>query len=505
MTRYLSKSRLLSFLQCPRRLWLEVHRPGLAPYEPARQALFDTGNRVGAIARTLYSSPSPGDSRERAGVRVSPGVGGESGGMRASPETAGQLLLPFPGPAGVQVLFEPQFTREGVLIRADILEQTASTTRLIEVKASASVKPHHIPDCAIQMWVLQGSGGSATSVAVAHIDTKFVYAGDGNYRGLLTEADVSAQVDAIVAEVPTWARAAQAILGGEEPPVPVGRHCFTPHECPFIAHCWPKTEYPLTSLPNSRKRLDEYVARGYCDLRDVPEAELPGAEALRVWRATHAGCAEVDPALREELRALAYPRYYLDFETITPSVPLWAGTRPNQAIPYQWSIHVESAPGVLEHLEHLDLTGEMPARSVAQSLLRALGTRGPILTYSNYEEQCLRTLAALARELAVELHAIESRLVDLLPIVKRNYYHPAMQGSWSIKNVLPTVVPEMRYEDLGEVQEGQGAERAFLQAIDSATSPQRKEETRRALLAYCAFDTEAMVRLVRAFDAGARA
>lgn len=484
----LSKSRLLAFLQCPRRLWLEVHRPGLAMVDLERQAQFEAGNRVGEIARTLYlySSPAlPATGKTRA---------------EGIPSGASQLLLPFPGAAGVQVLFEPQFTRENILVRADVLEQSATATRLIEVKASASVKPHHIADCAIQTWVLQGSGAAPTTVAVAHIDNRFVYAGDGNYRGLLTEADVTARVDAVTPEVPIWARAAQVIVDGPEPPVPVGQHCFTPHECPFLAHCWPKSEYPLTSLPRLGKRLDDYLARGYRDLRDVPEAELPGGEALRVWRATRANRVEMDPALGDELRALAYPRYYLDFETISPSVPLWAGTRPNQVVPYQWSVHVEPAPGVLEHREYLDLSGEIPARGLARSLVHALGTRGPILTYSGYEKQCLQALATFVPELAAQLQALEARIVDLLPTVRRYYYHPAMQGSWSIKKVLPTVVPEMRYENLGEISEGQGAGRAYLEAISAATSPARREEIRRAMLSYCRFDTEAMVRIVQTFS-----
>lgn len=488
MTRYLSKSRLLAFLQCPRRLWLEVHRPGLALMERSRQAQFETGHRVGEIARTLYSSPLPPPEPENPDEHIAGG--------------ASQLLLPFPGAAGVQVLFEPRFTRDDVVIHADVLEQSTHRTRLIEVKSSSSLKSHHLPDCAIQAWVLAGAGATPTTVAVAHVDNRFVYAGDGNYRGLLTEADVTARVGAITTHVPVWARDSRAVLAGDEPPVPVGRHCFTPHACPFIAHCWPRTEFPLTALPRLGKRLDEYVARGYRDLREVPETELASPEALRVWRATRANQVELNPALREELRAIAYPRYYLDFETVSPVVPLWAGTRPRQAIPYQWSVHVESATGVLEHREYLDLTGDLPARGVVDSLLRASGTHGPILTYSEYERQCLHTLAALVPEFATELQALAERLVDLLPIVKRNYYHPAMRGSWSIKAVLPTVVPEMRYENLGEIREGQGAELAFLEAISATTNPLRREEIGRALLTYCAFDTEAMVRLVQRFESG---
>jgi len=54
MARGLSKSRLMSFRPCPKRLWLDVHRPQLAAHDPQSQATFATGHAVGAIAQRLY-------------------------------------------------------------------------------------------------------------------------------------------------------------------------------------------------------------------------------------------------------------------------------------------------------------------------------------------------------------------------------------------------------------------------------------------------------------------
>jgi hypothetical protein len=250
-------------------------------------------------------------------------------------------------------------------------------------------------------------------------------------------------------------------------------------------------------LPKLRARLDEYVARGYRDVRDVPASEVSGAARVRVWRATLANRPEIQPALGEALRAIPFPRYFLDFETISRAVPVWPGTRPYQAVPFQWSVHLEKTSGDLEHFEHLDLSGEMPARALAQRLLTVLGDEGPILSYSDYERQCLRTLAQLVPMLADQLRALEPRLFDLLPLLRANYYHPAMRGSWSIKAVLPTVVPEMRYEDLGEVREGDAAQRAYQEAVHPAATPLRRHDIEQALRRYCRFDTEAMLRLVR--------
>ena len=481
----LSKSKLLNFLQCPKRLWLEVHRPELAQVSPATQARFDTGHRVGEIARALYGNGS--------GVHI-----GSSKDLSAALR---QTQLAFEGEGGVRVFFEATFEHAGVLVRTDILEHSPDRTRLVEVKSATAMKEEYVPDVAIQTWVLDGAGVRVNDIALAHINNQFTYRGNGNYSGLLSEEPIGDLARRMMSQVPGWSDAAQQVLAGPEPRIPVGQHCRTPYECPFITYCWPTTEYPLTALPRLGRKLDEYVARGYRDVRDVPQSEVTGETRLRVWQATLDNRPEIQPALRDELRAIPYPRYYLDFETISFAIPIWPGTRPYQAIPYQWSIDVEKSPGAIEHLEHLDLSGELPARGVAQSLLKALGREGPIVTYSDYERRCIKTLAELVPMLADPLRALESRLVDLLPIMQRNYYHPAMQGSWSIKSVLPAVVPELRYEDLGEIQEGGAAERAYLEAIDPVTPADRREKIRVALLAYCAFDTQAMARLVSVLEA----
>jgi hypothetical protein len=498
----LSKSKLLNFLQCPKRLWLEVYRPELAQITPARQALFNTGHQVGEIARTLY--------RRGRDVRVVY----PQDGADAPLNTQLPLFAPAQAPlemsrgedliAGrgerARVYFEATFEHEGVLIRTDILEQATGKTRLVEVKAAAQMKDEYGPDVAIQTWVLEGAGIRVGEVALAHINDEFVYQGGGVYTGLLTEESVGDLARRLVPRVPEWSHDAMKVIAGPEPAVAVGQRCRTPFECPFIHYCWPKTEYPLTVLPKLGARLDEYVARGYRDVRDVPASEVSGEARLRVWRATLGNRPEILTALGDALRAIPFPRFFLDFETISHAVPVWPGTRPYQAVPFQWSVHLEKTPGHLEHFEHLDLTGEMPARALAHGLLTALGDEGPILMYSDYERQCLRTLAKLVPMLADQLRALEPRLVDLLPLLRANYYHPAMRGSWSIKAVLPTVVPAMRYEDLGEVREGDAAQRAYQEAVHPATTPLRRHDIEQALRRYCRFDTEAMVRLVRALS-----
>jgi len=314
----------------------------------------------------------------------------------------------------------------------------------------------------------------------------------------LREEDVTDDVEALIGEVPGWVEHARDVVTGPMPNIPVGRHCTVPYDCGFFAQCWPTDcEYPVHGLKGSKAKLAELVQCGYRDIRDVPADALSSANHCRIHRVTVSGEPEVRAAAREFVRALPYPRYHLDFETIGPAIPIWEGTRPYATIPIQWSIHIERETGQVEHREFLDTSGEPPMRPLAESMIRELGSHGPVLMYTNYEEGVIRRLAEAYPDLAEDLYAIIDRLVDVHPVMRENYYHPQMLGSWSLKAVLPTVAPDMQYSELEEIQEGMAASEAFLEAIHPETSAERKAYLRERMLEYCKFDTEAMVRLVR--------
>jgi predicted RecB family nuclease len=476
----LSKSKLMSFRQCPRKLWLEKHRPELAEEIPGQAAVFALGHEIGDIARRLYDTGG--------GVLIDY----DDGLKAAMQRTREALSQRSPAP-----IFEATFERNGLLVRADVLERGAAGTRLVEVKASTSVKPEHVVDCAIQSWVLDGTTAATRSVALAHVDNRFVYGGAGDYAGLLAEHDLSAEVAPLKEQVPAWVRTAKRILAGSEPPAAIGTRCWTPYECPFQSHCWKPAEHSIAELPGIGRRLDQLLAEGHYELDALPEALLSTDDQLRVWRAVRRGTPELSLAARQEFRQLGFPRYYLDFETIAFAVPRWPGTRPYQQLPFQWSLHVEDARGGLQHAEFLDLGTAFPLRAAAQSLVEATGPKGPVFMYTSFEKTCLKTLGEFCPDLREELDALSARLVDLLPIARRHYYHPDMRGSWSIKKLLPTIAPELDYSRLGEIQEGGAAQQAYLEATAPGTGAARRDEIRRDLLAYCGQDTLAMVAVAR--------
>lgn len=475
----------MSARQCLKRLHLEIHRKDLRRISPATEAAFEAGHAIGELAHKLYS----GENHKLISL---------DGGMAHALRKTERLLRE--GPRGP--LFEATIRHKGLLVRVDVLLPDGNGWRMVEVKAATEMKEEYPFDCAAQLWVLRGAGYEISRVALAHVDNSFHYRGDGNYQGLLVENDISGEVERLLPGVPEWIRRASAASGELQPEVAVGSHCNKPYECPFMHHCWPSdSEFPVQQLPRARKStLGDLIARGITDLRDVPAEELSDAQQT-VQRVARSGSAELLPGAGEFARGLGYARYYLDFETIAPAIPIWADTRPYEMLPIQWSCHFERAPGELAHADFLDLSGEPPMRRLAESLIRVLGEEGPVLMYSTYERRVINALISRFADLAAPLKRVLARLVDLEPVARQNYYHPAMAGSWSLKAILPTVSADMNYNNLEGIQEGTAASKGYLEAIDSVTSEARREQLREQLLRYCEIDTVAMVRLVHCFAA----
>jgi hypothetical protein len=482
----LSKSRLISAWQCLKRLHLEKHHPEFGDVSAQTESLFATGHRVGEISQQLYGTPESVEIKfdMRTGIMV----------HKTRELIAGGADFP---------IFEATFRHEGVLIRADVLIPDGGGWHVVEVKASTSVKDYHVLDCAIQDWVLRNSGIDVTSISLAHINNQFVYAGDGNFDGLLVEHDLTDEVRTLEPAVLELVAAARDAVTGPMPDIAVGTRCTSPYECQFINYCWPTdTEYPIAGLGGGKAKLGEYVALGYRDIREVPAENISAAIQQRIHRVTCSGEPEILDGARKDFEALAYPRYYLDFETIGPAIPIWAGTRPYASVAVQWSCHIEESNGTFRHEEFLDLSGDPPMRKLAEALIQVLAETGPVLMWTNYEEGVIRNLATMFPGLAGPLQQIIERLYDLHPVVKQNYYHPKMLGSWSIKAVMPAINPDdMDYARLEGIKEGTAASDGFIEAIAPETAPERKAELDEQLRRYCKFDTEAMVEIVQYFQA----
>lgn len=497
----LTKTDLASFRQCPRKLWLEHHRRDAAdPADPTTWRRARDGSIVGAKAREHLGADIIWPPR--------------SEDARASATQALHLLRTSPHSPAVEV----PLVREDLYARADALIPTPTGHVLQETKAATfPPKPHHLEDAAIQRWVLEASGLPLARVELNLLDNQWRYPGGDDYRGLFRQLDVTLAIEPLVAQVPEWVAGAKAVLAGPIPEIQTGRQCKNPYPCPFQTYCKtldaPGPEHPIELLPDlAGKNLARKLSteRGYRSVLDPKPEEFSGKDSRlyqRIQAAHRSGRAILEPGAGDLLSALPYPRYYFDFEGIDLPVPYWQGVRPYEQIPFQWSCHVERAPGQFEHFEFLDVSGNDPSLPCIEAMLRVIPPEGdgPIIVYYQTYEKCrLEELAERHPLHADALNRYIARLVDLHPIVRDNYYHPGMRGSFSIKKVLPTVAPGMGYEELGEVADGTAAQVAYLYAaFEPGMSEGRRAELKEKLLAYCKQDTWGMVEIAQKLAASA--
>ncbi|THJ23573.1 MAG: DUF2779 domain-containing protein [Nitrospira sp. CG24E] len=481
----LSKSKFLSGLQCHKRLYLEVHQPSLATKpDAATQAMFDMGTEVGELARSRF----PG------GVLVTAGYRQSEAALAQTAELIQDLAVP--------AIFEGAFLHGGVLVRADVLERVQTEEgqfcgwRLIEVKSSTRVKDVHLEDLAVQSEVILGAGLTLVSTGLMHINTGYFYR-DGaiDLMELFSIQDLSEAVAQRRAEVPArLAEMSRMLLQAQPPAIEPDQHCHTPYDCPFWEHCTnDKPARWIHYLPGPKQVASQLTQQGVTTIDEIPA----GTKLSPVQRRVKENIEWVSTKLGPVLKAVQYPVHHLDFETVMLAVPRFSETRPYQALPVQWSNHIEEATGELRHEEFLHKDVSDPRKVLAESLLESLGSKGNICVYSPYEKSVIEQLAEALPSLRTALRALVPRLWDLHPIVRDHYYHPLFDGSYSLKEILPALVPSLGYDDLA-IKEGGHAASQYYRMVFVETDWIERATIKEALLRYCERDTLAMVELRRA-------
>ena len=481
----ISKSKFVAGCQCVKRLYWQVHEPELAA-EPdaADQAIMQQGHEVGMLARPLF----PG------GIEVR-----SERGLDEAIRTTRELVANRKVPA----IFEGVFEHDGVLVRVDVLHRRRDGRwRLIEVKSSTSVKEEHLDDVAIQYRVLSRCGLDVGSCCLAHVNRSFVFR-DGiiDPWHFFRIRNVTRQVAKLQPKLTFQLRAQFTVLNmPKAPDIAPGRHCMSPVTCEFFDRCNPPLpDDHIGYLPRLHASAEEALEElGVESIRDIP-ADFPLSERQRrACTSVQTGEPWYDnEGLKTELSTVKYPIYYMDFESVNPAVPRFPGMRPYDQLPFQWSVHVLLEPGVEpEHYEFLGMDASDPRHEFTASLCSALGDSGSIIVYNQqFESQRLSDLATLLPEFADRIKQIQARLWDLLPVVRNNVYHPAFAGSYSLKAVLPALVPEMTYESM-PVANGQDAGLAWQALIRGTLDITEQNKIRKALLDYCGQDTLALLKLV---------
>lgn len=473
-----SKSQFLALHQCRLRHWLAANEPEEAePVGVGVKLRAETGREVDEIAQALFP-----------GAQLAP----RHDDPRAA--TAAVLQAVKDGATG---FLQPTLAADGLVARLDVLRLVDGVWRVTEVKSSTKPKDTHCLDLAFQWRVAALAGVPVQEASVVHIDTKYVFDGDLDPQGLLTEVDVTKDVQAQFAAVDTTLLL--RLDSGLRPEVAPGRHCTEPYECPFLSHCLDRLDPDDIYFAPSLHEKDRVAlrARGIDLVTQIEDGEKVPAVVFKVREAARTGRPVLDPDLGPELDSVQHPVLFIDFEGIEPPVPRIPGTRPYQRLPFQWSAHRLTEPGgQVDHAEFLWDTAGDPSEAFVASLAPLVAEASTVAVYSSYEQQTLKRLAD--RGVPGSSGLLEDFLAkewDLLKVIRSMVYVREFKGSFSIKYVLPALAPEEGYDDLA-VKNGDEAVAAYLRLLAMPPGPER-DRARQDLLDYCQKDTWAMVVVYR--------
>ena len=402
----------------------------------------------------------------------------------------------------VPAIFEAGFFFDDVRIRVDVLQRAKSGKwNLIEVKSITSAKDEHIYDAGIQYHVLTGSGIDIDRVSTLHLNNEYVFDGEILDLGqLFASTDITDDVLNTQPEIIELLNQLKDVVSlPNQPDIALGKQC---NGCEFFDHC--SKDLPkhwVLNLPRlSEKKHVELIEMQIVDINDIPGDFPLTATQERIRECVAEQKEYIGSGLEQALNKPEFPLYFLDFETISPAIPRYAGTRPYQKMPFQWSLHVLHENGDLKHYEYLQSDDTDPRQPLAESLVNNISVAGTIVHYTSFESTILKKLGEELSECKSEIVNMSNRLWDLHKVIYHHYYHPGFHGSYSIKSVLPALVPKLSYEDL-EVQDGNMASVEYLRMIDRETSQEEKAKIRQGLIKYCEQDTLGMVEIFRVLKA----
>jgi len=490
----LSKSRYCKGIRCPKILWLDAHKSEVRDESVLDMKILETGNRVGDLAMGYYGPYSEVPYNDDKSVMIA--------------ET--KRLLE----ANTGIICEGSFSFNGNFCSVDILRVCGGEIEITEVKSSTEVKPIYYDDVAYQYYVLSSCGLSVKKTFIMHINNGYVRQGNIDLIGLFTAHDCTDKIRAmredVAANIECFKKSAEE---ENEPNTGIGTHCIDPYECEYRTYCWKRIpKNSVFDISGRALRWDKKFAfynRGIVSYEQLLESgeDLNAAARLQAETYVYKNPPVINrEAIRAFLGTLSWPLYFLDFETLQEAIPPFDGLRPFMQVPFQYSLHIQETPGaILKHKEFLADTGTDPCEKIAKRLCGDIPQNVCVLAYNmGFEKGRIKELAdwlegaGVSNGLVGHLMNIHDNIKDLMePFQARDYYCLELDGSYSIKKVLPALCPddpELDYHKLDLVHNGGEAQTAYAEL--AGKSQEEQERIRAALLAYCRLDTLAMVKIL---------
>jgi len=480
----LSKSTFIRGNQCLKSLYLnQYHKDFKNPVSLAQEAIFEQGENVGLFARKLFPNGIVIGVKDYLNIDFS------------IEESQNEIKN------GRTTLYEAPFAFDGILAVLDILDCDEEGWKGYEVKSSTELKEIHIWDAALQYYVIKNSGINLKDIFIVHINNQYQRKDVLEIDQLYIKKTVLKEVLQLQSLIPEKVEKFKAVLKQKEiPNIDIGPYCHKPYPCDFISYCWKKIPsnsiFEIANL-NATKKFSLYN-KGIVEFKDIPRnTSLTESQWQQINCELEKGTIVNKSKIREYINRVSYPLLFLDFETFQLPIPKLLNSKPFQQIPFQYSLHrLNSKVSDLIHYEFIaDINENDPRISFVEKLINDCGEGGDILVYNMaFEKTILLELARDFSEYSYSISKIIKRLVDLMiPFKKRWYYVPMMKGSYSIKVVLPSLLPELSYRDL-EIKDGATASFIYSSMIDGTFSG-NLEKGIKSLLEYCKLDTLAMVNI----------
>ena len=484
---YLSKSKYCKAVQCKKILWLKKYKPELA-IQKAKDAVFQNGTRVGEIAKGLFGKYENIEFNENLDIMI---------------EKTKELLKAKPN-----IITEASFNFDNNFCSVDILKNDLDGMEIYEVKSSTDLRDIYLDDASYQSYILKNLGYNVKKVSVVYINKEYIRGEEIELAKLFTIEDITeiakAKQDEIKENINEINKYMEEHKKDNEPISDIEKKCLKPYECEFWEYCTKDLPRPnvfdIHGGMHTNKKFEKYY-EGKISFEDLQYENMNQKYLEQINFELNNLEPKIDKnAIKEIMDSLKYPLYFIDYETYQLAIPEIKGTKPYQQLPFQYSLHIikeEGAP--IEHKEFLaEVDDKDFIRHFAESMIKDMPENGSVIIYNNaFEPARNREIAAMYPELRDELERINNNIVDfLIPFKQRKYYVKEMQGSASIKYVLPALYPddpELNYHNLPVVHNGVEASEAFLNLKEK--SKQEQEKIRHGLLVYCELDTYAMVKI----------
>lgn len=483
MAHQLSKSSFVKGLQCEKHLFLYKHHYELMDkLSEMQKSVFKRGTDIGVLAQSLFPE----------GIDASPA------NIRHTSKAVEQTELYIKN--GASILYEAGFIFNEVMVYCDIISLHNGRWRIFEVKSSTSISETYLWDAAVQYYVLTGAGYDIEDVSILFINNEYIRDGELDLDKFFTTESVLTDIQSLLPIVDQKIRTFKEVINKPEMPnIDIGEQCINPYKCSFYSYCWDKVPqnsiFDISSM-HFKKKV-ELFRDGIVNIEDIPDNyPLNNNHRIQIESYKTGESVFAGEEIKNFLEDFDFPLYFMDFESFQPAAPLYDKSKPYQQIPFQYSLHLLSeADGELKHHEFLGDPNEEPRRPFIEKLLDDLGDYGSIVVYNkSFEIGRLNEIARDFPEYIERIEKVVQRIVDLMiPFQQKLYYRPEMKGSYSIKYVLPALLPDLSYNEM-EIADGATASISF-EILRDLNDMFEIEKIRNDLLEYCKLDTYAMVRI----------